>query len=115
MKQSAKIIFAFVLVFVLCSSAFAALPSITMLSTKTCPACEQMMRVLDELKTKYGNSIEASLIYLEEHPDIAKKYDVRYVPMLIFKNANGQEIAREIGYKPLKNVLEVFRKAGVKI
>ena len=115
MKQFAKIIFAFVLVFVLCSSAFAALPSITMLSTKTCPACEQMMKVLNELKSKYSSSVSSSHIYLEDNPDVAKKYNVRYVPMLIFRDAKGNEIAREIGYKSLREVLEVFRKAGIKI
>lgn len=115
MKHSVKIIFAFVLVLMLCSSALAALPSITMLSTKTCPACKQMSNVLNELKSKYGSSVSATHIYLEDNPDVAKQYNVRYVPMLIFKNANGKEIAREVGYKSLEEVLSVFRNAGVKI
>ena len=115
MKQSAKIIFAFVLVFVLCSSAFAALPSITMLSTKTCPACKQMTKVFDELKSKHGSSVSTSHIYLEDNPDIAKKYNVRYVPMLIFRDAKGKEVAREVGFKSLSEVLAVFKKAGVNI
>ena len=115
MKPSAKIIFAFILVFVLCSSAFAALPSITMLSTKTCPACKQMSKVLSTINSDYASTIATSHVYLEDNPDVAKEYNVRYVPMLIFRNAQGKEIAREVGYMPLEKVLEVFRNAGVNI
>lgn len=117
MKQSAKIIFAFVLVFVLCSSAFAALPSITMLSTQTCPACKQMSKVLEKIASDYGNKIKTNHVYVDDkkNRDIAMKYEVRYVPMLIFKDARGKEIAREVGYKSLEEVLAIFRKAGVKI
>lgn len=115
MKRSAKIILAFILVLMLCSSALAALPSITMLSTQTCPACQQMSKVLNELKSQYGSSVSASHIYLEDNPDVAKEYNVRYVPMLIFRNASGTEIAREVGFKSLEEVLAIFRKAGVKI
>lgn len=113
--MKAKILSAFVLVVVLCSSAYAALPSVTMLSTKTCPACEQMAKVLKDINAKYSNKISTSHVYLEDKPELAKKYNVRYVPMLIFRDANGKERAREVGYRSLKEVLNVFEKVGVKI
>ena len=115
MKQFVRIILAFVFIIVLCSSAFAALPSITMLSTKTCPACKQMTKVFNELKSKHGSSVSTSHIYLEDNPEVAKEYNVRYVPMLIFKDAKGKEVAREVGFKSLSEVLAVFKKAGVNI
>ena len=114
--MKSKILSALLFVAVLCSVAGAAsLPSVTMLSTKTCPACEQMAKVLKDIDAKYSGKISTSHIYLEDNPDIAKKYNVRYVPMLIFRDASGNEKAREVGYKSLNDVLKIFQKAGIVI
>ncbi len=114
--MKAKFLSALLLVVVICSCAWgASLPSVTMLSTTTCPACEQMSKVIDQLKAEYKGRITASHIYLEKNPEIAEKYKVRYVPTLIFRDAAGKEIKQEVGYRSLNQVLEVFKKAGIKI
>ncbi|MBQ9418903.1 MAG: thioredoxin family protein [Synergistaceae bacterium] len=110
-----KIIFALVLVVVMVSTASAAVPSVTMLSTKTCPACAQMSKVFSEINAGYKGRLSTAHIYLENNPDIAKKYNVRYVPTLIFRDASGKEIAQAVGYKSLKEVLKIFADKGVKI
>ena len=111
-----KIILAsLIFVLALCSAASAAVPSVTMLSTKTCPACVQMSKVLNELKANYGGRLATAHIYLENNPDIAKKYNIRYVPTLIFRDASGKEIAQEVGYKSASEVLKIFEKKGIKI
>lgn len=110
-----KILAAVVLVMVMGTGAWAALPSVTMLSTKTCPACEQMEKVLGEIKAKYSGKITTAHIFLEDNPDIARKYNVRYVPTLIFRDASGNTVAKEVGAIPLSQVLKVFKDAGVKI
>jgi len=115
MKLKLKIFSAFLVVLALCSSAAAAAPSVTMLSTKTCPACVQMQKVLNEIDKTYKGKIKTSHIYLEKNPDIAKKYNVRYVPTLIFRDSNAKEFAIEIGYKSLSDVIEIFAQHGVQI
>ncbi|MCR5346874.1 MAG: thioredoxin family protein [Fretibacterium sp.] len=96
-------------------AAKAKLPTLKMLSTTTCPACEMMEPVLKNLRTRYKGRIAIEHIYLEDHPDVARQYNVRYVPTLIFSDAKGKEFAQEIGYKSLDEVLAVFAKGGVKI
>ena len=115
MKPIVKVLSALMLVMVLCSCASAALPSVTMLSTKTCPACAQMEKVMKEISSQYSGKISTAHIYLEDNPDIARKYNVRYVPTLLFRDGSGKIIAQEIGYKNIDAVIAVFRKAGVKI
>ncbi len=115
MKLSVKIMSALLLVMVVCSCASAALPSVTMLSTKTCPACKQMESVMKEINAQYSGKISTQHIYLEDKPELAKQYNVRYVPTLLFRDSSGKIVAQEIGYKSLDEVLEVFRKAGVNI
>ena len=115
MRFSVKMLSALLMVMLVSSCAFAALPSVTMLSTKTCPACAQMEKVLKEINAKYSGQISTAHIYLEDNPDIAKKYSVRYVPTLLFRDASGKVVAQEVGYKDIDAVLAVFRKARVKI
>ena len=110
-----KILLSFALVLVIASSAFADLPSVTMLSTKTCPACAQMEKVLKQVDSDYSKKIQTAHIYLEDNPDIAEKYKVRYVPTLIFRDSSGKEIAQKIGYMPLKELVKVFQDSGVKL
>ncbi len=114
--MKAKILSALVLVVVMCSVAAAAsLPSVTMLSTKTCPACKQMAKVLDQINSQYKDRIATTHVYLEDNPEMAEKYNVRYVPMLIFMDAYGKEKAREVGYRSLDEVIKIFRDAGITI
>ena len=114
MKFSVKMLSALALVMIMSSCALAALPSVTMLSTKTCPACEQMESVMKEINAKYSGKLSTAHIYLEDNPDIAKKYNVRYVPTLLFSDASGKVVAQEVGYKNLDAVLAVFRRVGIR-
>lgn len=115
MKSCKKIFYALILVISLCTAASAALPSVTMLSTKTCPACRQMSKVLDYIDENYSDKISTEHVYLEENPEFVQQYNVRYVPVLIFKDASGNEIAQKIGYMNFQNVMKVFSDSGVEI
>ena len=89
-------------------------PELMMLSTKDCPACAQMLKVFKELNKNY-QSLKTSHLYLEDNQDLVKKYNIRYVPVLIFKNSDGKEIAREIGFLSMNDVIKKFKNSGVNI
>ena len=115
-----KFLLSLILVLVSASSVIAALPvvnlpSVTMLSTTTCPACVQMEKVLKQAASDYAGKFQTSHIYLEDNPDIAKKHKVRYVPMLIFRDSSGKEIAQKVGFMQLKELVKVFEDSGVKL
>lgn len=93
----------------------ARLPALKMLSTTTCPACKMMEPVIKDLEEKYKGKLTVEHVYLEEHPEVAKQYNVRYVPTLIYLDAGGKEVAQEVGYKSLDEVLQTFTRAGVKV
>ncbi|MBR4195217.1 MAG: thioredoxin family protein [Synergistaceae bacterium] len=113
--MKAKILTAVIFVAVLCSAAYAALPSVTVLLKKNSPECEKMLSVLRQIDSQYGTRIATSYIYLDEHPETAEEYKVRHIPMMIFWDADGKERAREIGPRTLEQVLAVFEKVGIKI
>ena len=91
------------------------LPTLKSLSTPTCPACQQMAKVLDEINQKYAGRLAAEKVDVQEHPEIAREYKVRYVPTLLFMDSEGKVVQQEVGYRSLDEVLEIFKKAGVAI
>ncbi len=114
--MKAKILSAIILAAVICSAACSAsLPSVTMLLKKNSPECEKMLAVLKQIDKDYGVRVSTSCVYLDSNPGMAEKYKVRHIPMLIFRDANGRERAREVGYRTLEQVLAIFEKVGVKI
>jgi thioredoxin 1 len=109
-------LFSFFLVFLFSTAAWAAeLPSLKVLSTPSCPACAQMSRVVDEIDSQYGGKLATEKINLYEHRDIAKQYNVRYVPHLLFVDASGSVVKEKIGYVSLDEVLKTFQEAGIDI
>ena len=75
----------------------------------------QMSKVLDEINDKYAGKLVAEKVNVEEHPEVAREYKVRYVPTLLFMDAEGKVVQQEVGYRSLDEVLEIFKKAGVAI
>ena len=104
-----------VLLFPAIAQAADALPSLKMLSTPTCAVCARMTRTLDELNESYAGKVVAEKVNLFEHPDIAKEYNVRYVPTLLFIDGSGSVFKQEVGYMPVEKVLEIFKEAGIAI
>ncbi len=74
-----------------------------------------MSKVLDEINQKYAGKLVAEKVNVQENPEIAREYNVRYVPTLLFMDAEGKVVQQEVGYRSLEEVLEIFKKAGVVI
>ena len=106
---------AFLLVLLLPNAARAATPMLKMLSTPSCPACARMERVLSDLSREYEGKITAEKVNLLEHREIAKQYNVRYVPHLLFIDADGNVFKEEVGALPLEKILQTFEEAGVSL
>ena len=100
-----------------CSIAYAeSKPVLMMLSTKTCPACKQMQKVLKQLNKQYPG-IKTRHIYLEDGNNMkyVDMYDIEYVPTLVFKDENGEDFDVRVGYMPVDKVVKIFKNAGVKV
>ena len=65
---------------------------------------------MDEINDKYAGKLVAEKVNVEEHPEVAREYKVRYVPTLLFMDAEGKVVQQEVGYRSLDEVLEIFKK-----
>ena len=97
------------------SAAKKGLPSLVILSTPTCPACEQMSPVKDSINEKYSEKIIVEKIDLSNRRELASEFNVKYVPHLLFIDAEGKVFQQEIGFMQEEDVLSTFEKAGIKI
>ncbi len=112
-----KILLGVLVALLACSVAYAeAKPVLMVLSTKTCPACREMKKVLTQLNKKYPG-IETQNIYLEtkEGAMYGEMYEVEYVPTLVFKDASGEDFDMRVGYMSVEKIAKIFKNAGVKI
>jgi len=92
-------------------------PAITFLElgSVTCIPCQQMKKVLDSVREKYGDQIEVIFYDIKKEQDIAKKYQVRMMPTQVFLNIEGIEIHRHIGFYPEAQIDEFLQKQGLVI
>ena len=69
-----------------------------------CQPCKMLSRVVEDAKDKINLPIEE--IDIDENMDIAKKYNVRGVPMLVVVDDEGNAIRSKSGYMNEKDLLE---------
>ena len=60
-----------------------------------------MSKVLDHFSEKHGEMIDVQRVNVREFPDVARLYQVRYVPTLVFLDEAGKMLDKRVGYMPL--------------
>ena len=60
-----------------------------------------MSKVLDEFSEKHGDLIEVKILNARENTEVARLYQVRYVPTLVFLDEAGKMLDKRVGYMPL--------------
>ena len=92
-------------------------PKITFLElgSLTCIPCKQMEKVLESVKEKYGDQIEAIFHDVKKNKEMIKKYKVKMIPTQVFLDENGKEIHRHVGFYPEEKIDEFLQEQGLKI
>lgn len=60
-----------------------------------------MSKVLDQFSEKHGDKFEVQIVNVRDFPDVARLYQVRYVPTLVFLDEAGKMLDKRVGYMPL--------------
>jgi thioredoxin 1 len=73
-----------------------------------CGPCKQMKPILEDLKTRMGDSIRIVKVDVDKNPQIASMYQIRGVPtLMLFRK--GKNLWRQSGVMSsadLKNIIE---------
>jgi thioredoxin 1 len=68
-----------------------------------CGPCKTLSPILEQLKTKKGQSLRILKIDVDKNPAIAAKLGIRGVPTLIYYK-NGKQLWRKSGVIPLREL-----------
>ena len=81
----------------------AAGPVLVDLWAEWCPPCRKMGPVIDELAQRFGDQATVGKLNVDQHPEVAERYDVRSIPtFLLFRG--GQVVERRVGALPLEEL-----------
>lgn len=90
-------------------------PTLVDFGSKTCPACIRLRPVMRALKDAHKDRINVLFLEVSDTRDLARQYQVRLVPTLIFFDAQGREVHREtgfIGQEAMEKVLRDLKLMG---
>ena len=92
-------------------------PKITFLElgSLTCIPCQQMGKVLESIREKYGDQIQVIFHDVKKKKEKIKKYKIKMIPTQVFLDENGREIHRHVGFYPEEKIDEFLKEQGLKI
>ena len=71
--------------------------------------------ILKDLKPAHADHFRVVFMDVQKHPDIAAKYRIERIPVQLFLGAEGQELLRHEGLLYADDILNAWRKLGVKV
>jgi thioredoxin 1 len=84
-------------------------PTVVDFASKSCPACIRLRPVMRALKDAHMERINVLFLEVSDTRDLARQYKVRLVPTLIFFDAQGREVHREMGFMGQEAIEKVLR------
>ena len=76
-----------------------------------------MSKVLDQINEQYAGKLRGDKIDLGIRANmfVATQYKIRYIPTVIYFDADGKLLEQTVGYAPLEQVIANFKKHGIEI
>lgn len=72
-----------------------------------------MSKVLDDFSAQYGDQVRVERVDVMQNSELAQKYEVRYVPTLVFEDGNGNILGKEVGYLSLEEIITKMEEYGI--
>ena len=74
-----------------------------------CGPCKTMKPILEDLKSKLGNSASVLKVDVDKNPHAANKYQIKSIPTLIlFKN--GKPVWRQSGVVQANQLVQIIKQ-----
>lgn len=93
----------------------ARLPRLLDIGADKCIPCKAMVPVLEALRREYAGALQVDFIDAWKYPEQAEPFKVYAIPVQIFFDASGRELHRHLGFISKEEILETWRKLGVRL
>jgi thioredoxin 1 len=89
-------------------------PTLAEFGWRECVPCKEMRPILEELDKQYKDKLNVVIVEIPFNQDLAENYGIRVMPVQIFFDSRGKEIARHAGFLPKTDIIAALQKMGVK-
>ncbi|QGT98684.1 hypothetical protein SYNTR_0091 [Candidatus Syntrophocurvum alkaliphilum] len=81
-------------------------PMWLMFTSDRCPACIEMYDVYEQVKNEYKEDVAFILIDVdnEENYELARDFDIRYIPAIFILDSQGEKLYEQVGYIPVEEM-----------
>lgn len=90
------------------------LPRLLDLGSEGCTACERMKPILAELRAELRGKVDVEFIDIAKDAAAADRYEVQAIPVQIYFDAQGNEVARHVGFCPKADIMAQLQAMGVR-
>ena len=70
-----------------------------------CGPCQKLKPVLEKLQKDYGDKLKVTKVNVDEHPELALKYQVMALPTLLLAK-DDKEVTRIVGVRSYREIKE---------
>ena len=88
------------------------LPLLVDLGAGACSACKALAPIIDSIGRDFAGQLDVEKIDVSKEPQAAKMFKVRVIPLLVFMDAQGKELARHEGYLSREKIMSRWRLLG---
>lgn len=78
-----------------------------------CLQCIQQSKTMDRLKETFGESVLLQFVHIGEQEAMASVYKVMLIPTLVYFDAQGQEVFRNVGQMEHDEMVTKARALGM--
>jgi len=89
-------------------------PTFANFGAKGCIPCDMMEPVRQAVAKKYEGRLNVVFVHVQKEPVLATRYGVQSIPLLIFFDAQGNEVFRHTGFLAQEKVEEQLARMGVR-
>jgi thioredoxin 1 len=88
-------------------------PFLVDFGANNCVPCRQMRPILKELGQEYAGKAEVLVIDVYKYQNLARDYKVALIPTLVFFDAKGKEVFRQMGAMEKDKIAAKLKEIGV--
>jgi len=88
-------------------------PFLVDFGANNCVPCRQMRPILKELNKEYAGKTDILVIDVYKYQGLAKDYKVALIPTLVFFDAKGKEVFRQMGSMEKDKIISKLKEIGV--
>ena len=77
-----------------------------------CPPCKRQAPIVEEISREFEGKVEVRSIDTDQEPELARQFNIQAVPTLVFIDASGKELSRNVGLMSKEEILARFKKHG---